>query len=468
MLPAGFKKRKEKTNVKQKYELIEITKEPHPKDVTYRIRALKDFSRADGFKVHKGDFGGYISSEENLDQEGNCWIDETSKVTFNAKVSGNALIRYSSSVSESATVKDDAIISHSSVKGEALISDSATVTDKTLIKDHAIVSGSAFIQSSTVCEYAKISGYSEVRNNSRISENAIIKKNAKVTSSLIFGNAIIDYAARVDESIIAENVLVSGNCRIFSGSLFGNYKIGVPNSSEPCYFEIWDAFSDSSHPIFTFPVKAANTTIGFAVFFKNDESPDWPVFASFTYSDAYGCSRNISSMFSDSLVEEFEACPPLFSPTYDISKDRNAKQIKSFLLRRDPSILDNRSASIFKVSNEWAKNFINEVSFYFSIPIPKHEPLFKQIRYYIFGSLLGLLGLDFIPRHPGKKYKYSPEKKFGNLLELSNIDFSTGKITSFIDVVPYNEYMFKIVADVLDLESISCEDFKKKTNSLYI
>ena len=81
---------------------------------------------------------------------------------------------------------------------------------------------------------------------------------------------------------------------------------------------------------------------------------------------------------------------------------------------------------------------------------------------------MGLLGLDFIPRHPGKKYKYSPEKKFGNLLELDNIDFSTGKITSFINVVPYNEYMFKIVDDVLDVEPPSIEDFKRLPNSLYI
>jgi len=35
----------------------------------YRIRALKDFEN-----VKNGDLGGYIRSENNLSQEGNCWV----------------------------------------------------------------------------------------------------------------------------------------------------------------------------------------------------------------------------------------------------------------------------------------------------------------------------------------------------------------------------------------------------------
>lgn len=40
---------------------------------TYRIRALKDFETLLG-TVHAGDLGGYIASEDNLSQEGACWV----------------------------------------------------------------------------------------------------------------------------------------------------------------------------------------------------------------------------------------------------------------------------------------------------------------------------------------------------------------------------------------------------------
>ena len=35
----------------------------------YRIQALKDFSN-----VKKGSLGGFVESERNLSQEGDCWI----------------------------------------------------------------------------------------------------------------------------------------------------------------------------------------------------------------------------------------------------------------------------------------------------------------------------------------------------------------------------------------------------------
>lgn len=41
----------------------------------YRIEALKDFSN-----VKKGDKGGFVESEENLSQNGDCWIYGNAKV----------------------------------------------------------------------------------------------------------------------------------------------------------------------------------------------------------------------------------------------------------------------------------------------------------------------------------------------------------------------------------------------------
>ena len=53
-----------------KYKMIEetIVVGGH---VLHRIQALKTF----GCFVHEGDLGGFIETEENLPQEGNCWVD---------------------------------------------------------------------------------------------------------------------------------------------------------------------------------------------------------------------------------------------------------------------------------------------------------------------------------------------------------------------------------------------------------
>lgn len=53
----------------------------------YRIQALKDFG-----DVKVSDLGGWIESERNLSQEGNCWVYDEAKVFDNAEVFGGAKI----------------------------------------------------------------------------------------------------------------------------------------------------------------------------------------------------------------------------------------------------------------------------------------------------------------------------------------------------------------------------------------
>ena len=52
-----------------------------------RIVALKSFG-----DVKEGDVGGFVASEANLSQEGNCWVYDNAKVSENAVVSGNAKV----------------------------------------------------------------------------------------------------------------------------------------------------------------------------------------------------------------------------------------------------------------------------------------------------------------------------------------------------------------------------------------
>ena len=68
----------------KKYELTDETIVKYGSTL-HRIKALKDFGN-----VKTGELGGYIESERNLSQEGNCWVYGNAKVCGNAWVCGNA------------------------------------------------------------------------------------------------------------------------------------------------------------------------------------------------------------------------------------------------------------------------------------------------------------------------------------------------------------------------------------------
>lgn len=70
----------------KKYELTDETIEVYG-TALHRIKALKDFGN-----VKKGELGGYVESERNLSQEGNCWVHGNAEVFGNAEVHGNARV----------------------------------------------------------------------------------------------------------------------------------------------------------------------------------------------------------------------------------------------------------------------------------------------------------------------------------------------------------------------------------------
>jgi len=55
--------------MEKKYELLEGDCLRAGDRMVYRIRALKDFG-----DVRRGDLGGYIEGEENLDHQGEAWV----------------------------------------------------------------------------------------------------------------------------------------------------------------------------------------------------------------------------------------------------------------------------------------------------------------------------------------------------------------------------------------------------------
>lgn len=70
----------------KKYELTDETIDVSGTTL-HRIKALKDFGN-----VKKGELGGYVESERNLSQEGNCWVCGNAKVCGDAELCGDAKV----------------------------------------------------------------------------------------------------------------------------------------------------------------------------------------------------------------------------------------------------------------------------------------------------------------------------------------------------------------------------------------
>ena len=71
----------------KKYELLADDTIEFYGRTLHRIKACKDFGN-----VKSGELGGYIESENNLSQAGDCWVCDNARVCGNAWVYGNAWV----------------------------------------------------------------------------------------------------------------------------------------------------------------------------------------------------------------------------------------------------------------------------------------------------------------------------------------------------------------------------------------
>lgn len=141
----------------KKYELTDETME-YMAIVLHRIRLLRPIG------LHKaGELGGYIESEDNLSQEGDCMVYDRAMVYDNARVYDNA------KVYEYAEVQGDArVYGHANVHGTSRIISNARVygyadihggTVKGMVHGYASLRGTPYIGSMVeVYRYACIRG----------------------------------------------------------------------------------------------------------------------------------------------------------------------------------------------------------------------------------------------------------------------------------------------------------------------
>ncbi len=148
----------------------------------YRIEALKDFSY-----VKKGEKGGFVASEKNLSQNGNCWVYRNARVYPNACVFGDAQVYGNASISGKAKVFGNA-----KVFGDAKVCEATEVYGDAMVLGNTMVYGKAKVfGKAQVFGDAKVKGDAQVYGNAQVDGNAEIGGNAKISSNsdyIIFKN----------------------------------------------------------------------------------------------------------------------------------------------------------------------------------------------------------------------------------------------------------------------------------------
>lgn len=103
-----------------------LTEEKHPIYDAFKIIASEDNEE---LGIKSGDFGGYVGSKDNLDENGNSWVYPNCVVFGSSRISGNTIVK------DGAILKNVIIGLNSSIAGITLV-DTMISTDIKLYGKH--------------------------------------------------------------------------------------------------------------------------------------------------------------------------------------------------------------------------------------------------------------------------------------------------------------------------------------------
>lgn len=232
--------------VPKKYEMLGEDKieSNDGKSTVYRIRALRDFG-----VVKKGDLGGYIQYEHNLDHDGDCWVFGDAIVCECARVQDNAMVGWFAKVAGHAKICDNAVVS-----GESVVFDDATV------RDYAAIFGD---RECGVGDYSIVEGRAHVFGSAKLSEHALVTDDARICfDGVIGGHSVVDKHAEIEEDcdayivrdvvkILSRRFSSRDNTFMVFNTKQGEFRITCGNfggSLEDFRYEIGSQFQRGSRP----------------------------------------------------------------------------------------------------------------------------------------------------------------------------------------------------------------------------
>lgn len=231
-----------------KYEFTDETK-------TWNGRLLHQIRRLSDRKL-----GGWIEKEENLSQEGSCFVYNDAKVYDDAKISGNAEVNDHARVYDNAQVYGNAVVCEYTqvynnarvygkveVYGSALVCGNAKVYDNAQVYDKAWVEcnaqvyndakvyNCAIIRGAEIYGDAEVYGNAQVYGNAKVYDDADVRGNAKVyNNAKVYGDALVSGNAKVyDNAQVYDKAWVGGNAQVYGDTkVFGNTGLGLEINSE--------------------------------------------------------------------------------------------------------------------------------------------------------------------------------------------------------------------------------------------
>jgi len=157
----------------------------------FQIKCTKSFKYA-----QKGDFGGYVEKEGNLDQKNDAWVSGNARVFGNARVSSNARVSGDAWVSDNARVSGDAWVS-----GNARVSSNAWVSGNAWVSSNAWVSGNARVfGNAEIDNNNKHCGFDCFGSANRHTHAYLTKENKVEITCGCFRGSIEEFEKRVEET----------------------------------------------------------------------------------------------------------------------------------------------------------------------------------------------------------------------------------------------------------------------------
>ena len=151
----------------------------------HRIQALKDFAG-----VTAGEYGGWVESEENLSQDGDCWIAEEAKAYKSAQIYEDALLTQEAIAFGNVCVCGNAIISNEAkvsgythvedamIYGSAVISGDILIFGSIYIHGRVKINGTVDIRGDVhICDDVCICGHVTINGPAKISKDAVVCNN---------------------------------------------------------------------------------------------------------------------------------------------------------------------------------------------------------------------------------------------------------------------------------------------------
>lgn len=181
-----------------KYEIIKTDKIDVDFHTVYRIKNLIT-----------GELGGYIENENNLSQEGDCWVHR------NAVVYGRARVRDNAQIMDYAKVCGQNLLLDF---GDVIVYDNARVREKAKVSDDAKI-----FHNADVFGEAKVYGRAEVSENAQVYDKSQVYGWVKVKgNSKICGKTQINNDGEVIDTILKDcNITGAGEIVMKSVELVG-------------------------------------------------------------------------------------------------------------------------------------------------------------------------------------------------------------------------------------------------------